>query len=646
MGKIIGIDLGTTNSVVAIMDGKEPKVIANEEGARLTPSVVAWDDKGEVLVGQIARRQSITNPENTVFSAKRFMGRRFEEAAEDIKRMPFKCVRGAHGEVDFEIRGKQVTPPEVSAKVLGKLKKAAEDHLGEKVTEAVITVPAYFNDSQRQSTKDAGRIAGLDVKRIVNEPTAAALAYGLDKKKDEIIAVYDFGGGTFDISILEVGENVVEVVSTNGDTHLGGDDIDSRIMDWLIAEFRKDQGIDVSKDKMVLQRLREAAEKAKIELSQVMETEINLPFLTADASGPKHLQIKLSRAKLEQMIDDLIQRTIEPTKKALSDANKKPSEIAEVVLVGGSTRIPKVQQVVKDFFGKEPHKGVNPDEVVALGAAVQAGVLSGEVKDMLLLDVTPLSLGIETLGGVMTTLIPRNTTIPTKKSEVFSTAADNQTSVEVKVYQGERPMANDNRLLGKFGLEGILPSARGIPQIEVTFDIDANGIVNVSAKDKATNKAQQITITASSGLSESEVQRMTKEAQDHEAEDKKRREAIEARNRLESLQFSVQKHFDENKDKIPAGERGELEEALKEARTTLESNREAIDAEVFKGAFERLEKASHKMAEALYKAAGGSGGAQAGAGGEQPPTGGAAGSDGAGKKDDVIDAEYTETPKN
>ena len=642
MGKIIGIDLGTTNSVVAIMDGKEPKVITNEEGARLTPSVVAWDDKGEVLVGQIARRQSITNPENTVFSAKRFMGRRFEEASEDIKRMPFKCVRGAHGEADFEIRGKQVTPPEVSAKVLGKLKKAAEDHLGEKVTEAVITVPAYFNDSQRQATKDAGRIAGLDVKRIVNEPTAAALAYGLDKKKDEIIAVYDFGGGTFDISILEVGENVVEVVSTNGDTHLGGDDIDQRIMDWLIAEFRKDQGIDLSKDKMVLQRLREAAEKAKIELSQVMETEINLPFLTADASGPKHLQIKLSRAKLEQMIDDLIQRTIEPTKKALADANKKASEIAEVVLVGGSTRIPKVQQVVKDFFGKEPHKGVNPDEVVALGAAVQAGVLSGEVKDMLLLDVTPLSLGIETLGGVMTTLIPRNTTIPTKKSEVFSTAADNQTSVEVKVFQGERPMAGDNRLLGKFGLEGILPASRGVPQIEVTFDIDANGIVNVSAKDKATNKAQQITITASSGLSEAEVQRMTKEAQEHEAEDKKRREAIEARNHLESLQFSVQKHFDENKDKIPTGERSALEEALKEARTTLESNREAVDAEVFKAAFERLEKASHKMAEALYKAAGGSGGAQAG--GEQPPAGN--GTDGAAKKDDVIDAEYTETPKN
>ena len=640
MGKIIGIDLGTTNSVVAIMDGKEPKVIANEEGGRLTPSVVAWDENGEVLVGQIARRQAITNPENTVFSAKRFIGRRHEEASDDMKRVPIKMLRGNSGEAAYEIRGKTVTPPEVSAKVLAKLKKAAEDNLGQPVTEAVITVPAYFNDSQRQATKDAGRIAGLDVKRIVNEPTAAALAYGLDKKKDELIAVFDFGGGTFDISILEVGENVVEVVSTNGDTHLGGDDIDQKIIDWLIAEFRKDQGIDVSKDKMVLQRLREAGEKAKIELSQVMETEINLPFLTADASGPKHLQIKLSRAKLEQLMEDLIQRTIEPTKKALADAGKKPSDIHEVVLVGGSTRIPRVQSVVKDFFGKEPHKGVNPDEVVALGAAVQAGVLSGDVKDMLLLDVTPLSLGIETLGNVMTVLIPRNTTIPTKKSEVFSTAADNQTSVEVKVYQGERPMAADNRLLGKFGLEGILPAPRGTPQIEVTFDIDANGIVNVSAKDKATGKAQTITITASSGLSESEIQRMMKEAQENEAEDKKRREAIESRNRLESLHFSVQKHFDENKEKIPDADKAPLEEALKEARKVLDDNKESADGEVFKTAFENLEKASHKMAESLYKAAGGTDGAQASAGGA-PGT-----EPGAEKKDDVIDAEYTEAPKD
>src|SRR5689334_6618886 len=537
------------------MEGGEPKVIPNEEGGRTTPSVVAFTKTGERLVGQVAKRQAITNPENTVYSVKRFMGRRFEEVSEEIKRVPYKVVRASNGEAVIEIRGKKVTPPEVSARVLMKLKKAAEDYLGEKVTEAVITVPAYFNDSQRQATKDAGRIAGLDVKRIVNEPTAAALAYGLDKSKDHLIAVYDFGGGTFDISVLEVGEKVVEVVSTNGDTHLGGDDIDQVVMDWLIAEFKKDQGIDVSKDKMVIQRLREAAEKAKIELSSVSETEINLPFLTADASGPKHMQVKLSRAKLEQLMGDLVNRTIEPCNKALADAGKKPSEIAEVVLVGGSTRIPMVQKLVKEFFGREPHKGVNPDEVVALGPAVQAGVLSGDVKDMLLLDVTPLSLGIETLGGVMTVLIPRNTTIPTKKSETFSTAADNQSSVEVKVYQGERPMAGDNRLLGKFGLDGIPPAPRGVPQIEVTFDIDANGIVNVSAKDKATTKIQHITITSSSGMSEADIQRMVKEAQDNEAVDKKKREEIEARNQLESMMFSVQKHYDENKDKIPEAER-------------------------------------------------------------------------------------------
>jgi molecular chaperone DnaK len=624
------------------MDGKDPKVIANEEGGRLTPSVIAWDDKGEVLVGQIARRQAITNPENTVYSVKRFMGRRADEVGSETRRVPYKIVPGSNGEAMVEIRGNKMSPPEVSAKVLGKLKRAAEDYLGEKVSEAVITVPAYFNDAQRQATKDAGRIAGLDVKRIVNEPTAAALAYGLDKTKDHIIAVYDFGGGTFDISILEVGANVVEVISTNGDTHLGGDDIDQRIMDWLIAEFKKDSGLDVSKDKMVIQRLREAAEKAKIELSSVMETEINLPFLTADATGPKHLQIKLSRAKLESMIDDLIQKTIEPLKKALADAGKKPSEIHEVVLVGGSTRIPKVQTVVKEFFGKEPHKGVNPDEVVALGAAVQAGVLSGDVKDMLLLDVTPLSLGIETLGGVMTTLIPRNTTIPTKKSESFSTAADNQSSVEVKVFQGERPMASDNRLLGKFGLEGLPPAPRGVPQIEVTFDIDANGIVNVSAKDKATGKVQNITITASSGLSESDIQRMVKDAQEHETEDKKRREAIEAKNKLEGLVLSVQRHFDGNKDKIAEGDRTEVEAALKDAKDVLENNKDLKDGAPFEASFERLQKASHKMAESLYKTA------SANAGTDTAPSDGAAAGDkgAAGGKDDVIDAEFTEGPKN
>src|SRR5450432_1657752 len=643
MGKIIGIDLGTTNSCVAVMEGGEPKVIANEEGGRTTPSVVGFTKTGERLVGQVAKRQAITNPENTVYSIKRFMGRRYDEVTEEIKMVPYKVVQSGDHVAVFA-QGKEYTPPQVSAMILQKLKKAAEDYLGEKVTEAVITVPAYFNDAQRQATKDAGRIAGLDVKRIVNEPTAAALAYGLDKGTDHLIAVYDFGGGTFDISVLEVGEKVVEVISTNGDTHLGGDDIDQKVMDWLVAEFKKDQGLDVSKDKMVIQRLREAAEKAKIELSTVAETEINLPFLTADSSGPKHMQIKLSRAKLEQLMGDLVQRTIEPTKKVLADAGKNPSDIAEVVLVGGSTRIPMVQKLVKEFFGKEPHKGVNPDEVVALGAAVQAGVLSGDVKDMLLLDVTPLSLGIETLGGVMTTLIPRNTTIPTKKSETFSTAADNQSSVEVKCYQGERPMASDNRLLGKFGLDSIPPAPRGVPQIEVTFDIDANGIVNVSAKDKGTNKAQHITITASSGMTEADIQRMVKEAQEHEAEDKQRREGIEAKNQLESLVFSVGKHFDENKDKIPEGDRAELESALKDSREVLENNKDMKDAEVFKSSFERLQKVSHKMAEALYRAA-----SDASASNDGSSTSGGAGTDaaggGGGAKDDVIDAEYTEGPK-
>jgi molecular chaperone DnaK len=641
MSKIIGIDLGTTNSCVAIMEGKEPKIITNEEGGRTTPSVVAFGDKDEILVGQIARRQAITNPENTIFSIKRFMGMKYAEVRDEVERVPYKVERHSNGDAHVKVRDKDFAPPEISAKILQKLKRAAEDYLGETVTEAVITVPAYFNDSQRQATKDAGEIAGLEVKRIVNEPTAAALAYGLDKAEEKLVAVYDFGGGTFDISILEVAENVVEVLSTNGDTHLGGDDIDQLIMSWLISEFKKDQGIDVSSDKMVLQRLKEAAEKAKIELSSAQETEVNLPFLTADSSGPKHLQTKLSRAKFEQMISDLVDKTIEPCRMALKDAKKSASDIDEVILVGGSTRIPLVQQQVKSFFGRDAHKGVNPDEVVALGAAVQAGVLSGDVKDILLLDVTPLSLGIETLGSVFTTLIPRNTTIPHKKSEVFTTAADNQTSVEVHVLQGERPMAGDNRTLGKFNLDGIPPAPRRVPQIEVTFDIDANGILNVSAVDKATGKEQHITITASSGLTDNDIDRMKTEAEAHEDEDKQKKAAIEARNKLDGLVYGLEKTLEENKDKIPADVLGNVQDELAEAKKVLENNEATTDE--LEQAAEKLTQASHKMAEKLYEASSAAG-AQGDAGGAGPEAGGEAagggGEAGQGGKDDVIDAEY------
>jgi molecular chaperone DnaK len=641
MGKIIGIDLGTTNSVVAIMEGKEPKVISNEEGARLTPSVVAFDDKGDVLVGQIARRQAITNPENTVFSSKRFMGRKFNDPVtqDEHKRVPFKTVSAGNGDTAIEIRGKRYSPPEIAARILMKLKRAAEEYLGEPVTEAVITVPAYFNDSQRQATKDAGKIAGLDVKRIINEPTAAALAYGLDKTKEQLIAVFDMGGGTFDISVLEVGDKVVEVVSTNGDTHLGGDDIDNRLMDWLVAEFKKDTGIDVSKDKMVLQRLKEAAEKGKIELSSTQETEINLPYLTADATGPKHLLKKLSRAKFEQMIEDIVARAMEPCKKALADAGKKVTDIHEVVLVGGSTRIPMVQARVKEFFGREPNRSVNADEVVALGAAVQGGVLSGDVKDILLLDVTPLSLAIETLGGVATVLIPRNTTIPTRKSETFSTAADNQTSVEVHVTQGERQLAKDNKTLGKFQLTGIPTAPRGMPQIEVTFDIDANGILNVAAKDKATNAERTIRIEASSGLSDADIKRAVEDAAQHEAEDKTRKEAIEARNKLDTLVYGTRKLVQENAAKIGEPEKLQIEEELKTAEAVLERNRDADSPEDLNAAFEKLQAAAHKLAEAMYKQAGGADGQPGGPGGPQAGEAGPS-AGGGGGKDDVIDAEF------
>ena len=640
MAKAIGIDLGTTNSVVAVMEGGDPTVIVNEEGSRLTPSCVAFTRDGEILVGQVAKRQAITNPENTIYSIKRFMGRRYDEVNEEMKMVPYKVVRGSNGDARIEIQGKQYSPPEISAKILQKLKKSAEAYLGGEVRDAVVTVPAYFNDSQRQATKDAGTIAGLNVLRIINEPTASALAYGLDKKRDEVVAVYDFGGGTFDISILEVGDNVIEVKASNGDGHLGGDNLDQRIIDWLVAEFKKDQGIDISKDNMALQRLKEAAEKAKIELSSTLETEINLPFITADAAGPKHMNYRLSRAKFEQMIDDLVERTRIPCENAMRDAGLKNADIQEAILVGGSTRVPCVQELVKKMFGREPHKGVNPDEVVALGASVQAGVLAGDVKDVLLLDVTPLSLGIETLGGVTTKLIERNTTIPTRKSEIFTTAADNQPSVEIHVLQGERDMARDNRTLGRFQLTGLPPAPRGVPQIEVAFDIDANGIVNVSAKDLGTGKEQKITITASSGLGKEEIEKMVRDAESHAADDKKRREEIEVKNQADNLVYTTEKLLKENRDKLGPEDVKAVEAAVQETKSAIESG----NTDQIRQKMEALNNASHKLAEAMYKQASA---ADPGAGSSSGPgaSGGPQASSAGAGQDTIVDAEFEETDK-